>query len=91
MQERRCGDWLLNICTARSGPLAFLHSPMSVYRRNTGGIWSSLSRRQQLRLLLDLVPEYDAATDGMYRDAFATVAAGFGRELAALEPDGAGP
>lgn len=85
LENRRCGDWLLNICATHFGPLGFLHKPMSVYRRKNGGIWTTLSRPQQLRMLLNLVPEYDAATGGIYQSAFAQVAASFHRELAELD------
>ena len=85
LPEVRCGDWLLNICAAELGPLAFMHRPMSIYRKNAGGIWASLGQEAQLRLLVSLVEEYDGVTGGRHREAFAQAGAGFRRELTALQ------
>ena len=84
LRGARCGDWLINICVARDGPLGFLHESMSVYRRGNGGMWSSLSLADQFRLLLDLIPEYDRLTNGTFGETFARAAAGFRGELARL-------
>ena len=46
-------DWALNILNARHGDIAFIDRPMSVYRIHPGGVWSRLSRVEELEEKLE--------------------------------------
>jgi glycosyltransferase involved in cell wall biosynthesis len=63
-------DWIVNICAARSGPLAFLHEPMSFYRLHAGSFWSSLPAEERHRERLKLIPIYDEITDRAFHADF---------------------
>ncbi len=68
-------DWAVNICAARSGPLGFLHTPLSVYRDHGGGQWSRMPPEERLRAQLGIIAQYDALTEHAYHAEFEALAA----------------
>ena len=63
-------DWIINICVARTSLIGFLNEPMSVYRRHVGGVWTQKSDIEKLTRQLELIPAYDALTDGLFHAEF---------------------
>ncbi len=68
--EMRSYDWAINICIGKSYMIGFLRSPMSVYRIHRGGSWSLLSYPEKIKAQLQLIPEYDAVTGGVFHPEF---------------------
>lgn len=81
----RSYDWAINICVAKYHMIGFLRRPMSVYRIHAGGSWSLLSRTEKVRAQLQLIPEYDRVTGGVFRPEFSELAARLSVHLADLE------
>lgn len=72
--DLRAYDWAVNIVMGRYGLIGFLNTPMSIYRIHGAGTWSLLSHRQKLTSQLEVLPQYDAITDGIFKDEFDTLA-----------------
>jgi glycosyltransferase involved in cell wall biosynthesis len=79
--EMKSYDWIINLCVGKNGPLAYVHEPLSVYRRHAGAAWSSQSRVQDLTERLELIPVYDVVTNGSYQKEFEALAVGLRRRL----------
>ena len=67
-------DWAINICIARMGLIGFLQEPMSVYRIHRDGAWNMLSHIEKLNAQLELIPAYEALTDGVFNHEFTVLA-----------------
>ncbi len=67
-------DWIINICVARTSLVGFLNEPMSVYRRHDDGVWTQKSDMEKLTRQLELIPEYDALTNGQFHTEFEILA-----------------
>lgn len=81
----RSYDWAINICVAKYHMIGFLRRPMSVYRIHAGGSWSLLSRPEKVRAQLQLIPEYDRVTGGVFCPEFSELTARLSVHLADLE------
>lgn len=81
----RSYDWAINICIAMGGLIGFIKAPMSVYRIHGGGAWSLLPHPEKLRAQLDLIPQYDAITGGVFSTEFADLAQRLGSHLSDLD------
>jgi len=66
----RSYDWIVNICVAETGMIAFLEEPMSVYRLHADGVWSQTSHLEQLKAQLEMIPPYDKLTHHTYHSEF---------------------
>jgi glycosyltransferase involved in cell wall biosynthesis len=55
----KMGDWPLHILVGTAGKIHLMDEVMSVYRIHEGGIWSSLSRRDQLRATIGMLTALD--------------------------------
>ncbi|ELA00677.1 glycosyl transferase [Cupriavidus sp. TKC] len=73
--DMRAYDWAVNIVMGRFGLIGFLNTPMSIYRIHGAGTWSLLSHRQKLTSQLEVLPQYDAITDGVFAEDFNALAA----------------
>jgi len=60
-------DWALNILNARHGDIAFIDRPMSVYRIHPGGVWSRLSRVEELEQKLASLAQLESSLPSRYR------------------------
>jgi hypothetical protein len=60
-----CGDWALLLLAARHGPVGYINRVLATYRVHPGGVWSRLTRVEQLQesvdVLLSLAEPFDAA------------------------------
>ena len=54
------GDYPLHVLNAEHGLIGFIDEPMGTYRVHRGGVWSSMSRPQQLRDELGMYRVLDA-------------------------------
>ncbi|WP_082926215.1 glycosyltransferase [Cupriavidus sp. D384] len=72
--DLRAYDWAVNIVMGRFGLIGFLNTPLSIYRIHGAGTWSLLTHRQKLTSQLEVLPQYDAITDGIFRDDFDALA-----------------
>jgi glycosyltransferase involved in cell wall biosynthesis len=68
--EVLAADWIVNICASRLGPMAFIHEPMSVYRKHVGGFWSGLDPSDQNRLIHQILPVYSELTGRAFHAEF---------------------
>jgi glycosyltransferase involved in cell wall biosynthesis len=48
-EESPVGDYVLHMLNARHGKIKYFSSPMAVYRRHAGGVWSSQERQVNYR------------------------------------------
>lgn len=71
----RAYDWAVNIAVGRLGLIGFLNTPLSIYRVHDGGSWSLLTHRQRLASQLEVLPQYDAVTEGIFHAEFEALAA----------------
>ncbi len=83
--EIRSYDWAINICVAKRHMIGFLRKPMSVYRIHRGGSWSLLSHPEKIRAQLQLIPEYDRVTGGVFHPEFSELVCRLTACLADLE------
>lgn len=81
----RSYDWAINICIAKLCQIGFIRTPMSVYRIHRGGSWSLLSHPEKVRAQLQLIPEYDRVTGGVFSQEFAQLADRLSVYLSGLE------
>ncbi|WP_444633057.1 glycosyltransferase [Cupriavidus oxalaticus] len=72
--DLRAYDWAVNIAVGRLGLIGFLNMPLSIYRIHGGGTWSLLSHREKLTSQLEVIPQYDAVTGGIFREDFDALA-----------------
>lgn len=82
LYDLRSYDWVVNICVAQNGLIAFLKEPMSVYRIHQGGVWSLLSKSQKLKDQLELIPAYDSLTKGVFHADFESLTSKLRRDIA---------
>ena len=63
-------DWMINIYQAQFGKIGYLPQVMSVYYLHSGGTWSSKTREQQVRDLINIIDIYDKFYEHKYNSAF---------------------
>lgn len=75
-------DHLWHLFHARQGKIGFIEETMSVYRRNSGGIWTGFGKSEKwyinygipfLRYLRFLKSEFDVGTEKFFSDTFLRV------------------
>lgn len=59
-------DWMLGVMLSQQGSIALLKESTSVYRINANSKWASLSRKQQVKRMLELSKQYDKYQNGHY-------------------------
>ncbi len=59
-------DWILHVCNARRGKLAFLDEVMSVYRIHSHGAWQGKSMKDQVGDVLRTLDRLDRFTGGAH-------------------------
>ena len=59
-------DWMLGVMLSQKGPIALLRDSSSVYRTNSKSQWASLTKKNQIKQLLNLSKQYDASQNGKY-------------------------
>lgn len=72
--DLRAYDWAVNITVGCQGLIGFLNTPLSIYRIHSGGSWSLLTHRQKLASQLEVIPQYDAVTNGIFHTEFEALA-----------------
>jgi len=50
----RSGDWPLHILNAMHGNIGYINDILGVYRKHSGGVWSSMSRLEALKLSIHM-------------------------------------
>ncbi|MEK6324107.1 MAG: glycosyltransferase [Acidobacteriota bacterium] len=63
------GDWALNILCAQHGKIGYLDEVMGAYRKHRGGIWSELSKAQQLEKKLRFYKDINLHLSFVYDEA----------------------
>ncbi len=66
-------DWMFNICYSQFGTIGSLSEVMSVYRVHKGGLWSGLSRSENVNQLHALVDDYNKFLNYKYDAEFSLV------------------
>lgn len=61
-------DWMLGVMLSQQGYLAILENRTSVYRMNSGSSWASLSKAEQIKIMIDSANKYDEFQDGKYHE-----------------------
>lgn len=64
--ELYIGDWMFNTFCSTYGDIGYIPEVMNVYRRHSGGIWSSLDEKQRSREIIDNIDEYNRYLDFIY-------------------------
>ena len=59
-------DWMLGVMLSQQGAIALLKESTSVYRTNANSTWASLSKKQQLKRMLELSKQSDKYQNGLY-------------------------
>lgn len=59
-------DWMLGVMLSQQGLIALLKESTSVYRTNANSTWASLSKKQQVKRMLELSKQYDKYQNGQY-------------------------
>lgn len=59
-------DWMLGVMLSQKGPIGLLKDSSSVYRINSKSQWASLTKKNQIKQLLNLSKQYDAFQNGKY-------------------------
>lgn len=77
------GDLPLYILLSQHGSFGYIDEIMGCYRRHTGGLWSGLSRAEQLRQTMDFYDELNRNLDYLYNDALSFHIGRLRRELRA--------
>src|SRR6185503_7536212 len=62
------GDWFLHILNAQHGNVRYLDEVMGVYRKQSGGAWSSMAGEFRVRHILDSYRLLDAHLNFEYHD-----------------------
>ncbi len=89
--RQRSYDWILNISLARWSLIAFLETPLSVYRLHQRGAWSGASILSKIKDQLALIPHYDKLTDGIFTEDFASLSTRLRQQIAVMEAESAAP
>lgn len=63
-------DWAINMAIGEFGLLGFLTEPMSIYRINSKGTWSSMSAEDQAEEIIETCHLYDKFFEGKYSEHF---------------------
>ncbi len=78
-------DWIVNLKMAQMGKICCLLQPQSVYRLHAGGVWSRMSRIDQIKDVLDAIERYDRLTDYEFTDSFKKHSSILKAELCSIE------
>ena len=81
-------DWIVNLKMSQFGKICCLLQPQSVYRLHSGGVWSRMSRAEQINDILKAIEKYDQLTDNQYTDSFKKQSRILKAELCSIERDG---
>ncbi|WP_281252433.1 glycosyltransferase [Sporomusa malonica] len=52
-------DWMFNIVYSEFGDIGYINKPMSIYRKHSNGIWSSMNLANQAHKLIQYIDEYN--------------------------------
>ncbi len=64
--ELYIGDWMFNTFCSTYGDIGYIPEAMNVYRRHSGGIWSSLDEKQRSREIVKNIDEYNKYLNFIY-------------------------
>jgi glycosyltransferase involved in cell wall biosynthesis len=65
----RLGDWALHLLHAQYGSAGYLPEVMAVYRRHSGGEWSTQSQLRRAGAIMTMLGYFDHHTGGCHRRA----------------------
>jgi len=57
--ELPVADWMLSMVVSQFGKIAHLFEPMSVYRKHSYGVWTRMTRKEQLYKMINLIDDYN--------------------------------
>lgn len=63
-------DWIVNLKMSQLGKICCFLQPQSVYRIHVNGVWSGMSRIEQLKDTINAIKKYDQLTDYEFTESF---------------------
>jgi glycosyltransferase involved in cell wall biosynthesis len=60
LERARWWDWSLYVSAALRGPIGYVDEVMATYRRHPGGVWTGLTRPQQVAGLIEFLEQMNA-------------------------------
>jgi len=70
---RHSADWTLHILNAQHGKIGYINQLMGAYRRHCGGMWTGLSKIQQMLRVIDFYERMDVNFRFAYHTAIKSV------------------